>query len=218
MKKGYCDITIILDRSGSMSNLKDDVIGGYNSYVKKQAEVDGIAKISLIQFDDKYEVNYIAIDAKNVAEIDDITYRPRGATALIDAIGRTIVAMGERFSAMSEEERPEKVILLIQTDGDENASHEYTEEKINEMITEQESKYSWEVVFLGAKINAKGVASHLGINLAKSMKFADNSEGTRSAFDAVANNTVMFRCGMKSDMTYGSADYAAQESAGTVQS
>ncbi len=214
MKKDYCDITVVLDRSGSMECLKDEVVGAFNSFVNEQKKVEGKASFSLIQFDDHYEVNYEAIAIDNVIPLDDKTYVPRGMTALYDAVGKAIISTGERFSMMDESERPEKIIFLIQTDGEENASHEHTLKNVKSMIKEQQEKYSWEFVFLGSNIDAVGVAADIGIRKDRAMKYANNAQGTSEAFMSVSNNLSSFRRGHKRDMSYEEKDLRAQKKAG----
>ena len=172
MKQGYTDITIVLDRSGSMSGSESDVIGGFNQLVADQKKGEGTATLTLIQFDNKYEVNYTAKDIQEVEDLTGDTYRPRGTTALHDAFGKTINTTGERLANMPESERPEKVLFVVQTDGMENASKEYSLEKVKEMVTHQSDKYNWEFMFLGADIDAIGVGRSLGIDYGKTIQFS----------------------------------------------
>lgn len=210
MKKDYCDITILLDRSGSMSSLTRDVIGGINGFINDQKEIPGEVTLTLIQFDDRYEVNYIAKPIQYVEPLNSYTYVPRGTTAMLDAIGKAIISTGERYSNMQEEDRPEKIIFLIQTDGEENASIEYNLEKVKRMIEEQEKKYSWEVVFMGANIDAVQTASYLGISASKAMTFSATSVGVQNAFNSFSSNVASYRRSSKSDMSYEKDDYEKQ--------
>jgi hypothetical protein len=214
MKKNYCDITVVLDRSGSMECLKHEVVGAFNTFVDEQKKVEGEATFSLIQFDDHYEVNYEAIDIHSVMPLDEKTYVPRGMTALYDAVGKAIISTGKRFNSMDESERPEKIIFLIQTDGEENASQKHTLKKVKSMIEEQQEKYSWEFVFLGSNIDAVGVATDIGIRQDRAMKYASNAQGTSHAFMSVSNNLSSFRRGDKRDMSYEEEDLDAQKKAG----
>jgi uncharacterized protein YegL len=217
MKKDYCHILAIIDRSGSMSGLEKEVIGGYNNFIKDQKNAPGTATLSLIQFDDRYEVNYEFKDVNDVPDLNNDTYIPRGMTAMYDAIGKAIVSTGVKLSEMDESERPEKVVVLIQTDGMENASKEYGTKVIKDMIKEQEEKYSWDFVFLGANINAKDTACNIGINSAAAMTFGANSAGMTSAINSVSENLIKYRGGSKADMAYEEKDYLAQVSAGVTQ-
>jgi len=217
MKKGYCDITLLIDRSGSMCSVREDVIGGVNTFIEDQKNSPGVATFSLIQFDDQYEVNYIA---KNINEVDPLchlSYQPRGMTAMYDAIGKTITAMGQRFSQMQEDERPEKIIFLIQTDGFENASKEYKHNTIHDMIVHQTDVYSWDFVFMGANINAKQTAVDIGVKSANAMTYAASSAGTTNVFCSVSSNLRDVRCGSKLDMSYTLKDYADQSDLGIDQ-
>ena len=214
MKNGYSDITVVLDRSGSMACLVDEVIGAFNTFVDEQQQVAGQASFSLVQFDDRYEVYLDAVDLAKVGRLDRTTYVPRGMTALYDAVGRAIVATGTRLAALDEAERPDKVVFLIQTDGEENASHEYDAATLQAMIRHQQDKYAWEFVFLGANIDAGSVAADLGIDQGRAMQYANNADGTRAAFASVSDNLARFRRGGKKDMSYEDQDRQAQRTAG----
>ena len=214
MKNGYSDITVVLDRSGSMACLVDEVIGAFNTFVDEQQQVAGQASFSLVQFDDRYEVYLDAVDLAKVGRLDRTTYVPRGMTALYDAVGRAIVATGTRLAALDEGERPDKVVFLIQTDGEENASHEYDAATLQAMIRHQQDKYAWEFVFLGANIDAGSVAEEIGIARDKALQYANNADGTRAAFAAVSDNLAGFRRGDRQHMAYAEEDREAQRKAG----
>lgn len=214
MKNGYSDITVVLDRSGSMACLVDEVIGAFNTFVDEQQQVAGQASFSLVQFDDRYEVYLDAVDLAKVGRLDRTTYVPRGMTALYDAVGRAIVATGTRLAALDEAERPDKVVFLIQTDGMENASREFDAATLQEMIRHQQDKYAWEFVFLGANIDAGSVAEEIGIARDKALQYANNADGTRAAFAAVSDNLAGFRRGDRQHMAYAEEDREAQRKAG----
>ena len=214
MKNGYSDITVVLDRSGSMACLVDEVIGAFNTFVDEQQQVAGQASFSLVQFDDRYEVYLDAVDLAKVGRLDRTTFVPRGMTALYDAVGRAIVATGTRLAALDEAERPDKVVFLIQTDGEENASHEYDAATLQAMIRHQQDKYAWEFVFLGANIDAGSVAEEIGIARDKALQYANNADGTRAAFAAVSDNLAGFRRGDRQHMAYAEEDREAQRKAG----
>ena len=214
MKNGYSDITVVLDRSGSMACLVDEVIGAFNTVGDEQQQVAGQASFSLVQFDDRYEVYLDAVDLAKVGRLDRTTYVPRGMTALYDAVGRAIVATGTRLAALDEAERPDKVVFLIQTDGMENASHEYDAATLQAMIRHQQDKYAWEFVFLGANIDAGSVAEEIGIARDKALQYANNADGTRAAFAAVSDNLAGFRRGDRQHMAYAEEDREAQRKAG----
>jgi uncharacterized protein YegL len=211
MKKDYCHITAIIDRSGSMGGLEKEVIGGFNNFIKDQREIPGECTITLIQFDNEYEVNYEFSDINEVHDLNSDTYVPRGMTAMYDAIGKAITSTGKKLSEMDENDRPEKVIIFIQTDGMENASQEYGAQTIKDMIKEQEDKYSWEFVFLGANIDAKSVGTTIGISANNSMTYAATVKGTSCALKSVSENIVDYRLGKKTNMSYEDKDYKRQE-------
>lgn len=214
MKQNYSDITVVLDRSGSMGVLTNEVIGAFNSFVDDQKQVEGEATFTLIQFDDRYEVNCEAINIQDVSHLDETSYVPRGMTALFDAVGKAIVSTGKRLSDMAESDRPEKVIFLIQTDGEENASKKYSLSKVKSMIREQQEVYSWEFVFLGANIDAISVAADIGIQQGRAMKYANNADGVSEALCSLSTNLASYRRGEKVDMSYEESDFDAQKKAG----
>lgn len=182
MRKGHTEVVFVMDRSGSMSSIQSDAIGGFNSVIKSQREDEGTSSISLVLFDDQYEVVYENVDINEVKELDNKTFVPRGMTALLDAIGKTINSVGDRLSKTEEDNRPEKVMLCIITDGQENQSREFTNEKIKEMIEHQRTKYNWEFSFLAANQDAFKTGGNLGISSAYTASFAANSVGTRTAY------------------------------------
>ncbi len=214
MKKDFTDITFVLDRSGSMSTVRADTIGGFNAFLESQRRLPGEANMSLFQFDTVYEPVY---EGKPVATAPDLTmetFVPRGRTALLDAIGRTIVATGTRFSAMAERDRSGKVIFVIITDGEENSSHEFTREKINEMITLQRDIYKWQFVFIGANQDAIKAGSRIGVMAASSLSAAGNSEGTRSSYQSLSRSAGSYRTGQVAAMLFSDDDRKAQVKAG----
>ena len=193
MKKDYCHISVVLDRSGSMGSIRHDTIGGFNTFLKTQKESPGEATLSLTQFDTEYLLVHSFVPIQEVPELNERTFVPRGATALYDAIGLAIVGCGEKLAALSEEERPEKVILVILTDGEENSSREYSHSRIQGMIKEQSDKYNWEFVFLGANIDAKKVGDSLGVKLGNTMTYAANSKGVGASFASMSDGMTMYR-------------------------
>lgn len=178
MKENYTEIIVVLDRSGSMQSIAKDMSGGYNSFIEEQKKDKvGEKRISLYQFDDKYEAVYSGCLVESVPPLNLV---PRGYTALLDAIGKAITDTGLRFRAMKEEDRPSKVLMMIITDGGENASKEFGHTVINKMITEQREKYSWEFIFLGANQDSITVARDLGINTTNTYNFAASSKSVDS--------------------------------------
>lgn len=214
MKKDYTDINIVLDRSGSMESIKSDTIGGFNSFLNEQKKVAGEATITLVQFDDIYEEVYKAIPLESAPLLNNDTFIPRNTTALLDAIGKTIVQTGKRLAAMNEDVRPEKVIFVILTDGLENASREYRIEQINQMISHQRDAYKWEFIFLGANQDAISTASQMGISQANALTYAANTIGTQKAFDAVAYNVAAYRANIAPSASFSEEDREEQKKAG----
>jgi uncharacterized protein YegL len=188
MRKNHTEIVCIVDRSGSMASIKTDAEGGFDSFIVEQKKVKGTASVTLVLFDDKYEVAYQDKDLKNVPLLNLV---PRGNTALLDAIGRTINEVGSRLASTAEKDRPGKVMVCIVTDGQENASKEFTKTKIKEMIDHQRSKYSWEFSYLGANQDAFAEANQIGIVFANN--FAPTGKGVRTAYAQSSSFTADYR-------------------------
>ena len=188
MKSGLTETIFILDRSGSMGHLTDDTIGGYNSMLEQQKNDPGETKITTVLFNDNYNMLHNCVDVNEVSPMTKFDYVAYGTTALLDAVGMTIDLVGKRLARTPEEERPEKVIFVITTDGAENASREYTKSKVKEMITHQQDVYSWTFMFLGANIDAVGEAESLGIDSHFARGYTASSEGTASLYSAVADS------------------------------
>ncbi len=213
--KNKTDITIILDRSGSMQSVKDDTIGGFNNFLGEQQKVEGEASLSLVQFDDQYEVVYEDKDINVADRLTEATFQPRGSTALFDAAGRTINAVGRRLAALSEAERPDKVLLVIMTDGFENASREFTAAEISKMINHQRDVYKWEFMFIGANQDAVLSAQEIGISAGAALTYAANSEGTQIAYSMVAEKIANFRLSNDKDaLEFNEEDRERQRKAG----
>lgn len=191
--KNKTDITIILDRSGSMESVKQDTIGGFNNFLSEQQKVEGEASLSLVQFDDQYEVVYEDKNIQSADRLTERTFQPRGSTALFDAVGRTINAVGARLAALPEAERPDSVLIVIMTDGFENASREFTAAKVGEIISHQRDVYKWEFMFIGANQDAVLSARAIGIQAGAALTYAANEEGTQIAFSMVADKVRNYR-------------------------
>jgi uncharacterized protein YegL len=178
------EIIFLLDRSGSMSGLESDTIGGFNGFIKKQSQLEGETKVTAVLFDDSYEVLWDGIDAKK-AKLTDKNYYVRGCTALLDAVGKTILDIGYRLSKTNEDERPGKIIFVITTDGMENSSREFTYGKVKELIKHQQEKYHWEFIFLGANIDATKEANSIGIDLDNAYEFKASKTGVEEMYNIV---------------------------------
>ena len=213
MKENYTHIAVVLDRSGSMDSIKDDTIGGFNTFLKGQKEAPGEATFTLIQFDHEYTPVYEMDDVKYILPLGPATYQPRGSTALLDAIGRTISETGTALSKMREEDRPAKVVFVVITDGFENASREFSADTIKDMISCQTHIYKWEFVFLGANQDAIMTAGDLGMNVNNAMTYAANSMGTNCMYTSLNSNTTAYRKGTTTSMSWTSEDKKKQEEA-----
>ncbi|GHT97752.1 hypothetical protein FACS1894142_2950 [Spirochaetia bacterium] len=178
------EIIFLLDRSGSMSDLTNDTIGGFNGFIKKQAEM-GETRLTTVLFDDQYEILHNGINAVDV-RITDREYFTRGSTALLDAIGKTIADAKKRIKALPEDEKPGKVIFVITTDGLENASHEFTYEVIKQKIEKQTKKHGWEFIFMGANIDVARESKSLGIKADHAFSFTADHAGVGVMYSKVA--------------------------------
>ena len=194
MKKGLTEMVFILDRSGSMAGLEADTIGGYNSMLKKQKALEGEALVSTVLFDHE---STVICDRMPIAEVPEMTekeYYVRGCTALLDAVGRAIHHIGNVHKYARDEDRPEKTVFVITTDGMENASKTYTYGRVQEMIKRQTEKYGWEFLFLGANIDAKAEAGRLGIDEKRAVKYHSDKKGTALNYKVVGEAIAEFRC------------------------
>ncbi len=189
MKKGLTEIVFILDRSGSMGGLESDTIGGYNSLVEKQKKEAGEAVISTVLFDDRQEVLHDRVPLDKVKPMTGDDYYVRGCTALLDAVGGAIHHIGNVHKYAREEDRPEKTLFIITTDGMENSSRRYNYDKVKKMVQRQKEKYGWEFLFLGANIDAIEVAGNIGIAPSRAVNYHCDSVGTATNYK-VLNKTV----------------------------
>lgn len=202
MKNNLTELVFILDKSGSMSGLEHDTIGGFNSMLNKQKKEQGEAFITTVLFDNEYEILHDRIDMRNVNLITEKEYYVGGTTALLDSIGRTINRIGKVMSEKYEEERPSKVMFVIITDGMENSSKEFTYRKVKSMIEHQKTKYSWDFIFLGANIDAIETASKFGIGEDRAANFCSDREGTKLNYEAVSEAVSNFRNGKEIDSSW----------------
>lgn len=194
MKKGLTELVFILDRSGSMGGLEKDTIGGFNGMIKKQREEEGDANVTTILFDDKYQVLHDRVDIKDLEDMTDKDYYVCGATALLDAIGTTIKSVNKKQKELPEEERAEKVIFVITTDGYENASCNYDSDKIKKMIEKKQNKKKWQFMFLGANMDAVTEAGKIGIRNDRAVTYANDSFGVKHNYNALGNAISAMRC------------------------
>lgn len=186
MRKGLTEVVFILDRSGSMRGLEADTIGGFNSLLEKQRREEGEAYISTVLFDDQTEVLYDRVPIAKTEPMNDSQYYVRGCTALLDAIGGAIHHIANIHKYAREEDRPEKTLFIITTDGMENSSHIYTYDKIKKMVERQKEKYGWEFLFLGANIDAIEVAGRFGIDADRAINYESDSVGTALNYQVIS--------------------------------
>ena len=186
MKENFTRIAVILDRSGSMSSVRESTVSGFNEFIRSQRALPGEVSVKLVEFDDQYEVVF----DKRLADVPELTqdlFVPRGRTALFDAQGRTIVALGEELAALAESERPSKVIVMTLTDGLENASSHFTVEMISALIKQQIEVYKWDFVFLGANQDAIRTAATMSIPAGSALTYLATPGSSRRVFQAAAS-------------------------------
>ena len=213
MRDDFSDITIVLDRSGSMAAVADDTIGGFNQFLLDQKRAPGDGVLTLVQFDNEYEFVHTAKPLSEVPPLDSATFIPRGMTALLDAIGRAIGETHERLAKMDESQRPGTVIFVILTDGHENASRETTVDTVFQRITEQQEKRGWKFIFLGANQDAIKSAAKLGIGAGSSLTYAHTGGGSRSAFSSSSKAVAAMRRKLKGDFDQSDRDQQKREGA-----
>lgn len=182
MKKGLTKIIFVVDRSGSMQTVASDMIGGFNKFIKTQKENKvGECTVTFNQFDDIFESVYKNVLVENVKDLDDKTYVPRNMTALYDAVGRTIDEVGEELANLPEDQRPEKVLVVILTDGLENASEKFTRQDIQKKIKHQTETYKWEFIYIGANQDSWAVGEGLGISGANTINYVSTGKNMVSS-------------------------------------
>ncbi len=218
MKKGLTEIIFIVDRSGSMSSIRMDMIGGFNSFIKSQQKLATECKVSFYQFDTGtpiVEKVYEALELARVPELTELTFVPRGGTPLYDAIAFVVKSVGERLTNTAEENRPERVLVVTITDGEENSSNEWTLVQVKQMIEHQEQKYKWEFVYLGANQDAWAVGQRLGVKASSTLTYTANVAGTAAMWDSLSTKTMAYRAAKSMDagITFDAGDQVAQAQA-----
>ena len=193
MNKNYTEIAFILDRSGSMESCQNAAIEGFNRFLRDQQQAEGLAKLTLVLFDDEYLVAAQSLPVQELVALTRETYVPRNTTALLDAIGRTINALGQRLAQTPEEDRPGQVIVTILTDGLENASQTFTWEDVAAKIKDQTETYRWTFLFLGANQDAIATAAQMNIAAANSATYAADAVGSRSSIYAASKKVRAMR-------------------------
>ena len=193
MKKNLTELVMILDRSGSMGGLESDTIGGYNSMLRKQKDAEGEVLVSTVLFDDTSEVLYDRVSLEKLPRMTEKEYYVRGSTALLDAVGGAIHHIGNVHKYARDEDRPEKTIFVITTDGMENASRKYSYDRVKMMVERQKEKYGWEFIFLGANIDAIETAGRFGISADRAANYNSDHEGTLLNYEVLAETVCEMR-------------------------
>ncbi len=201
MKKNLTEIVFILDRSGSMAGLEKDTIGGFNAMIEKQKREPGEAYVSTVLFDNVSEVIHDRVDIRKVAPMTRDEYYVRGCTALLDAVGGAIHHIGNVHKYAREEDRPEKTLFVITTDGMENASRKYSYDRLKAMIQRQKEQYGWEFIFLGANIDAAREAARFGIDEDRAANYHADHKGTAVIYEAMSEAV----CNVRASRPMGSA-------------
>ena len=186
VKNGITELVFILDRSGSMSGLESDTIGGFNSMIENQKKQDGECYVSTVLFDNVSEVLHDRVKLADIKPMTDKEYTVRGCTALVDAIGGAIHHIGNVHKYACNEDVPEHTMFVITTDGMENASHKYSSEKVKRMIERQKEQYGWEFLFIGANIDAVETATQYGISKDRAVNYNADEVGTHILYESVS--------------------------------
>ncbi len=199
MKKDYCHIGIVLDSSGSMSTIQNDIVGTFHEFIKTQKELPGDCTFSLYSFSGEVDRLIDFEDLKKSTKDFMEDYIPNGCTALYDGIGTAIYEIGKRLHSMKEEDRPDKVLIAIITDGEENFSREYNHAKVTEMIKEQKGKYQWEFLFLAANQDAMAVGATFGVSNKNCMTFSASGQGVKNLTSSLDAYATMYRSNVNMD-------------------
>lgn len=213
MKDHYTHIAIILDRTGSMDLIRDDTIGGFNTFLKAQKAEPGLATLTLVQFDsqDTYEIIHRFKPIADVPELSRETFVPRANTPLLDAIGRGINDLEKSLADLAESERPSRVVMVIITDGQENASREFRKDHIEKMIKEKQEKSAWQFVFLSADLDAIGDALRSGMPASAVMSYDTNARAVGAAWTSLSRSVSEYRAARKEEVSFTEEDRAQQE-------
>lgn len=195
MKKNVTELVFILDRSGSMSGLEADTIGGFNAMIEKQKQETGEAVVTTILFDHMVETLHDRADLQKIEPMTDKDYYVRGMTALLDAVGSTIQHISHVHMVMGEDNVPEHTMFVITTDGMENASKEFSVDAVKRLIEEKKAKKNWEFLFLGANIDAVKAAGHIGIGADRAVNYHPDPMGTALNYNVVSETVSTMRQG-----------------------
>ena len=193
MNKNYTEIAFVLDRSGSMESCQDAAIEGFNRFLREQQQAEGLAKLTLVLFDDEYLVPAQSLPVAEIVALTRETYVPRNTTALLDAIGKTVDDLGARLAQIPEKDRPGQVIVTILTDGLENASQTFTWKDVAAKIKQQTETYKWTFLFLGANQDAIATAAQMNIGAANAATYVADDAGARSSSSAASRKVRAMR-------------------------
>jgi len=188
MKSGFTTIAAVLDASGSMASLLKDTLDGFNNFVEEQKQVPGEATLTLYTFNNTNNIVHEFLPLKDVPPLTKENYSPNGGTALLDAVGHIVTSLGAHLAKMKEEDRPEKVIVMVVTDGAENASKNFTKEKVKQMLEHQQSKYNWEIIFAGANIDAFEEGASYGVAARSVMQYSATPQGVSSNYQNMSKS------------------------------
>ena len=194
MKKNLTEMVFILDRSGSMSGLESDTVGGFNAMIEKQKKAEGEAYVSTVLFNTHSKVLHDRVDVQQIRPMTQDDYCVGGCTALLDAVGDAIHHIGNVHKYARPEDVPEKTVFVITTDGMENASHRYTYDKVRRMIEKEKEKYGWEFIFLGANIDALQEAARFGIDADRAANYRCDRRGTAVIYEGINEVVSAVRC------------------------
>ena len=214
MRLTLTHIHVILDRTGSMASIRDDVVGGFNAFVEEQRHAPGLATLTLVQFDsvDPYEVVFRALPIDRVPQLTRETYVPRASTPLLDAIGRGIADLDTALASLHRAERPDRVLFVVITDGNENASREFDYARVERMVRSHREKNDWEFVFLGADLAAIADAGRLGFAHDATLAFDADAEGIRLAMKSLSRVACEARSAPERPVAFDDDDRSAHES------
>ena len=194
MNNNLTELVFVLDKSGSMSGLEKDTLGGFNSMLEKQRKEDGDVVISTVLFDDTMQVIHDRAGIDRIRNLTDNDYQVGGCTALLDALGKSIKHINKVQKSLPEDQRPSKTMFVITTDGQENSSHEYSYEKIKKMVEKKQEKKQWEFLFLGANMDAISAAADIGIKADRATNFVCDATGTAVNYSALSKAVTKIRC------------------------
>jgi hypothetical protein len=213
MQTNSTHITMILDRSGSMEAIREDTIGGFNAFVEEQQRQPGTVTLTLVQFDgiDPYEVLQHFAPIEKVLPLTQATFVPRSSTPLLDALGRGINDLAQTLTTLPPAQRPQQIIFVVVTDGEENASREFTKLQVSQMIAERQQQ-DWQFVFLSADLAAISEAEATGVLASHAMAYDKTAQGTRDAWTSVSKNTSAYRAQVRKDMAFDEGDRLQQQS------